>query len=515
MAGAGSVVLVAALLLFVLVPRQVDRTLAAALREAPPFRDTVALLTARDVAERTRAAMRAERERAPAVRDSLAAVALPPEPVSSPVPVPVDAELLALQGQIDRAKQAPLVESYRALLDSRALREDRVARITLDSIELLHGEREAWAALGGPDARYAALTEQLTRLGARLVQRAERALAARLPAAGAADTSRAAAVVPDPDSLLTAAVEASDIALARAESALVAARVFNASTQRTREALRTRLQVAIPPQAMLLASLILAAAGGFAAALWRELRQPTVGDDEELETVTRSRVIVHRADTGRRGAAKRAAAPAEDDEAWTLLHVLLTRIGDVSRQVQVVADQPALAEVVAFRLAATAARASRATVLVDAVAGGLSLGEVASGSKPRPTLPAAEPATALASDADPTPWLGPRPLVLERDVALDLIRPRELRRSHGARRTVAAQNASASLAPTLQQYDLAVLVSDAPAAPMLPPGADLVLCARRGVTPLAWVTRAVRAADAEGRPVRAVVLWSGELPLVG
>lgn len=517
MAGAGSVVLVTALLCFVLIPRQVDRTLAAALRAAPPLRDTVALLGAREKALRTRDALLAARDRALAPSDSNpyrnadSSAALAVDTSAGPVALlPPDlSEFLELRRQVAQARQAPLVERYRALVDTRALRNDRAARTALDSIERVHAEREAHAALGGPDARYAALTEELTRLGTQLVQRADAVLATRaqppglvdsaaITATGLADSVRAAA-----DSAAARALLAAEATVAAADSVVATARAHNAREQQARDALRARLQVAIPPQAMLLASLILAMAGGFGAALWRELRQPTVGDAEELEAMTRARVLVHRADPGRRGntgVAGGRATPTSDDETWALLHVLLTRLGDVARQVQVAADQSALAEVIALRLATTAARASRVTVLVDAVAGGLSVGVGPSGFRP-----------AAATASGDTPWHPPRVLRIDQDVSLDVIRPRERLRGRGG----PDQAASAALAPQLQPYDLAVLVADAPAAPMLPAGADLVLCARRGVTPLAWVSQAMRDADAEGRAVRAVVLWAGELPLVG
>jgi hypothetical protein len=520
MAGAGSVVLVTALLCFVLIPRQVDRTLSAALRAAPPLRDTVALLGAREKALRTRDALLAVRRRTAAPSDSNpyrnadSSAALVVDTSAGPVSLlPPDlSEFLELRRQVAQARQAPLVERYRALVDTRALRNDRAARIALDSIERVHAEREAHAALGGPDARYAALTEELTRLGTQLVQRADAVLATRaqpsgivdsaaMTATGLADSVQAAA-----DSAAARALLAAEATVAAADSVVAAARAHNARERQARDALRTRLQVAIPPQAMLVASLILAIAGGFGASLWRELRQPTVGDAEELEGVTRARVLVHRADPGRRGntgVAGGRATPTSDDETWGLLHVLLTRLGDVARQVQVAADQPALAEVIALRLATTAARASRVTVLVDAVAGRLSVGVGPSGFRPA--------AASMSAASGDTPWHPPRVLRIDQDVSLDVIRPRERLRGRGA----PDQAASAALAPQLQPYDLAVLVADAPAAPMLPASADLVLCARRGVTPLAWVAQAMRDADAEGRVVRAVVLWAGELPLVG
>jgi len=58
-------------------------------------------------------------------------------------------------------------------------------------------------------------------------------------------------------------------------------------------------------------------------------------------------------------------------------------------------------------------------------------------------------------------------------------------------------------------------VSDLSRAPAVPAHCDLVLCARLGETPLAWVARTVRAAEEQGRRIRAVVLWATDVPLAG
>jgi hypothetical protein len=60
-----------------------------------------------------------------------------------------------------------------------------------------------------------------------------------------------------------------------------------------------------------------------------------------------------------------------------------------------------------------------------------------------------------------------------------------------------------------------VYVSDLSRAPAVPTHCDLVLCARLGETPLAWVARTVRAAEEQGCRIRAVVLWATDVPLAG
>jgi hypothetical protein len=75
--------------------------------------------------------------------------------------------------------------------------------------------------------------------------------------------------------------------------------------------------------------------------------------------------------------------------------------------------------------------------------------------------------------------------------------------------------AQAALAGYVAQYDFVVYITDVAAPEMVPDTVDLVLCARLGETALAWVTRAVKTAEAGGRRVRAVVLWADDLPLAG
>jgi hypothetical protein len=306
----------------------------------------------------------------------------------------------------------------------------------------------------------------------------------------------------------------------QATLALDSARQFNEALEERKAALRARLQLHIPPLAMLLASLVLGLTSGFVVALWRELRRPTVGDAQELEQLTRSRVIVHTRDDARRFRRRtrkgEAVVPvlSPNDDAWPLLHLTLSHIGDMSRQVQLLADQPLVAGAVGLNLASVAARESRATIVVDAAqrTGALV-----------PLLPAASLTTATGGHPVPVAaheqWDSSRALPLGRDANVDLLLPRGVRgigaRDRSPRHADAAPVARTTADDHVRHYDFVVFVTDTLAAPAVPPATDLVLCAKLGVTPLSWIARAVRTASEQSQRVRAVVLWADTVPLAG
>lgn len=537
MVGSGAVVMIMVLLTLILVPRQADRNLAAALSLLPAPRDTLALQTMRRAAVDSLAVATAQRAAA-LMADALATDSLGLVPADSLTRVTAlpsgDSLLAAVRQQLLRARQTPLVERFRALADAAlvrpGLRQSGTVRALRDTIEQLHRAREAYAALSGPDARYAALTARLTRLGAQLVQVVEQ----ELPAPGDAPVvspAAAPAVIgsPPPDAVLAdvarTAVRTAEQHLARIDRALADARTFNQALAARKAAMRSRMEVAIPPVAMLLASLVLGVVAGFSVALWREVRHPTVGDARELEMLTHSRVIVHDRDAGarlgrppRRGDALVPALSPTDD-AWPLLHLTLSHIGGMARHVQVLADRPLLAGAVGLNLSAVAARESRATALVDAAerAGAII-----------PLLPASvlESSGTRAAETDDHDWDVSRELSLGRDAVVALVLPRrapsyryrparsasDATIGHGGAEDTDARRA---LDGRLRPFDFVVFVTDTARAPVLPPDRDLVLCARLGVTPLSWLASAVRQADDDGRRIRAVVLWASDVPLAG
>lgn len=526
--------MIATLLAFVLLPRQADRAISAVMADMPPLRDTLVLRAQRERADTAR--QRADVQRRSAQQALAAGLGITDSIADRTVAAAVSRDTLLrdLLQQVVRARQTPLAESYLALAVAPALQRDETARPLVlalrDSIERLSRERETYAALSGPDALYALMTSRLTRMGERLVSVAERSLsgaasaAAALPAADSTSLSR-----PDSgsmplltsallgDTLLENAVRLATDSLTRLDTALAQARRYNDSLETGKAALRARMQVSIPPVAMLLASLVLGLTLGFTVALWRELRRPTVGDAQELEAVTRSRVIVHaRNDArrfGRRARSGEAPVPVLSftDDAWPLLHLTLSNIGDMAREVQLLADQPLVAGAVGLNLASVAARESRATVLVDAAQRAGAVVPLV----PAASLIAAAPHTDASLDDR---WDGSRALPLGRDAMVDLLLPRRVRQ-HGRPEALTATSAETAAREALgryvEHYDFVVYVSDVSAPEMVPPGVDLVLCARLGVTPLSWVTRAVKTAESGGRRVRAVVLWADDVPLAG
>ena len=536
-ASVGGLVVIVALLLFILVPYQVDRALAAQIAALPRERDTLPLQVALRAARRELALLERSISAAASAVQAEAArsrpVAATPDTVAvAPLSPERDSAAIDLQRQLARIRQAPLVESYRALADNRLLRDNARARAMIDSIEQLHAEREAYAALSGPDARYALMTARLTQLGQRLTRLAELTYAGTLPTstpvdtrAGArADSGRAAPLpaVPPPmaDSTFAPARDVAAATVARTERTLLDAVAFNTDLRAKRDALRARLQLDIPPMAMLLASLVLGVALGFGVVLGRELRHPTVGDEQELEALTHIRVIVHR-DVAASVRTARARRRVDEqmppimqptDAAWPLLHLTLTGIGDVSRAIEVVADQPALAGAVALNLSAVAAHESRATIVVDAAHRRSALLPLLPTSALAPTSEATAESTVQAR------WDTPRSLAIGRDTFIDIVLPRRVRSRHTGRDLGAPADAAA-LADDLQQltahHDLAVFVTDHDLDEPLPADTDVVLCARPGVTTLAWLSRTMQQLEDRGRRVRAVVLWSADLPLAG
>lgn len=509
-AGVGAIVMIATLLTFVLLPRQADRTLSRALAALPPVRDTLALQQRRARAESLRVQAEAQRDAArAAVSAALAGVGTPTDSLVAASLVPTlsgDTLLRDLAGHLARARQAPLAESFRALAVAPALQRDAtlrpmVARL-LDSIISIERERDASAAVGGPDARYAEQTARLTAIGAKLVALAEPLLQEQS--------------TPPSDTLLDVAVQTASDSVAWFDARLAEAHRANDARHRRAEALRAQMQVYVPPVAMLFASLVLGVSVGFAVSLWRELRRPRVSDAQELERLTQSRVIVHygldRVRFGRRVRREQAAVPvlSPSAEAWPLLHLTLSHIGDMARDVQVVADRPVVAGAVGINLAAVAARESRATALVDAAqrAGALV-----------PLLPSAALVRTdgvAPNEATNSVWDSTRALPLGRDAIISLVLPRRARYDAAARgRQIDDGDAADRLAPSLRAYDFVVYVTDTAQASAVPDSADLVLCARLGVTPLAWVTRTVRMVAEQNRRIRAVVLWADEVPLAG
>src|SRR5688500_15761621 len=162
----GGLVFIGALMAFVLVPRQATRAavqVSATLEERPD--------SGRVIAERNRAARRiASADSALAVARQVIArpiVAVldtfPPEAIARREAIARD--VTTLNRLIERANNAPLPSSYRALGTAAPLAADPQVQPLLDQLSEIERERDAFGAVGGVDPVYVALTSRATAIG--------------------------------------------------------------------------------------------------------------------------------------------------------------------------------------------------------------------------------------------------------------------------------------------------------------------------------------------------------------
>ena len=534
------------LLLLVLVPREVNRTVRARIDALPPIVDTLPLqanLTgATDRLRNAEATLQYLRQ---ADADRVASAA-------SNTSTPIGAIPAAANGVVDQsdarkeltiraahARTAPLVENFRALGEAELLRGDTRARVLLDSLNDVNRDREAYAALGGPDARYAAMTAKLATLGQRLLIIAEQRLSATASNAPGPSVNAAVATMPPvADSALRAAPDVSqpnadttmlaqpqrfsgdsiaeraarqalDTAkamLQTAEQVLADVRVSNASIAQERNRAEADAPAQVPQVAMLFAALVTGLAVGFGCAFFLEVKRPRVADVAEVERVTDARVILHTGarlttvNTRTRRQADAGFPPVVEaaSEAYQLLHVTLTGYGDTSREVQVISSTALLGATIGINLAAAAVRDSRATLLIDASTPPLLINRLLGTSDDNAMTSGGSSTAALLSSQLIKVRLG-------RDLSLDTL-------------SISGENSNATLEELqviAHDHDFTVVVqshnSDAKWASLLP-AADVILCARVGVTRLDWLISRTAELRAQQHRVRAVLLWATHAP---
>src|SRR3954469_2703609 len=372
----GGVVFIAALIAFVLVPRNASRKALAVAAQIEAKADSSPAVAARD---RYLAEVTATDSVLDATRRALNP---PPAPVIDTFPPAVraqrdslSAELATLNRLIDRAENAPLPTSYRALAASPEVAADPRVRILLDSLADIERERNAFGAVGGVDPVYLALTSRATAIG-RQIQ-------------GIADAKRGevrgklALIRPTPAPVIKPVITVDTMKLlteraVAQQSATAATRQVDQINQKNarldREAARARelANVGAPPWAMLAAAAVLALAVGFAASFGTELKRPHIADPREAEQISGARVltvikppevVVERS----RRQADIEAPPLIDvvSESYRTLYLHIASVEASLPIVTITGDEPGIVATVAANLAASAAYEARSTLLVD------------------------------------------------------------------------------------------------------------------------------------------------------
>jgi hypothetical protein len=162
----GGVVFIAALIAFVVVPRNASRKALAVASRIEARTDSSPAVAARD-------RYLAEARNTDSVLNAARLAAMPVvTPVIDPFPPAVraqrdshKAELATLNRLIDRAENSPLPTSYRALAASPAVAADPRVRVLLDSLATVERDRNAFGAVGAVDPVYLSLTSRANEIG--------------------------------------------------------------------------------------------------------------------------------------------------------------------------------------------------------------------------------------------------------------------------------------------------------------------------------------------------------------
>ena len=514
----GGLVFIAALIAFVLVPRQATRAavqVSAILEERPD--------SSRIVADRNRAAA--------GIASADSALALAKQVVAAPRAQVIDTfppeaiarrqalsqEVATLNRLIERADNAPLPSSYRVLGNSAPLANDPQVQPLLDQLAEIERERDAFGTVGGVDPVYVALTSRATAVGRSIQAIAE---SRRLSLRQELSALRPPSPPPRPristdTTRYLAQKAAAQRAYAGALATLAQIKAANDRIDREKSRARELANVGAPPLAMLAAALVLALTIGFAASLFFELRRPSIADAREAEHVSGVRVLTViepteiLAERSRRQADE-SALPLIDvvSENYRRLYLHLAATEANVPVVTVAGDDAAIVATVAANIAAAAAYEARSTLLVDVDPTTSTISSVFRMSS-NPGL-----AGIIAGTSD---W--PEAIVqttIGRDRALDVL-PSGTRR-RGAPDAEVAERIRRDFARMERRYDLVVIA--APTAYVLRgpasiiPGPDVVLCARIARTKTARLKEAVESLRALNLRIHGLVLWDDDMPVI-
>ena len=516
---AGSIVFVATMAAFLVIPFQMNRV-ARAIAPRPEERpDTLAILAGIVRAEAALVGARTTLDAVRARAIEAATAPLPADTLSTQARLRRDSlagVAAALAPLIERAETAPLPASFRALADHPAVSGDRRVRALVDSLAEVERQREVFGAAGGVDPIYVALTSRAAALGRAILQVAEERV----------DSLRAEieTIRPPPAALTVARPVVDTMAAferhANAARALDSARAALEQARERHDELDARAEqasrlaiVGTPPAAVLVAAIVLALVAGYTLALVIELRHPRVADGREVERLTGVRVLgvvrPHEPPPERaRRRADRLAPPLilTTDETYRRLYLYLAASSSASPLITFTGEDPAITGVVGANVAAMAAFEARSTLLVDADLDHCTLAAVMR----VPVAPGL--AEILRGQVD---WAeAVVPTTVGRDRTIFVVP------SGGGDPPPLTDELRRRLRDDLERmarrYDVVAVVTSHPASAHvgldLLPVPDVVYCAEVGSTSLARLMQAVREMQEAGARVRGIVLWDLDVP---
>jgi Mrp family chromosome partitioning ATPase len=513
----GGVVFIAALIAFVLVPRNASRKALAVAAQIESKADSSPVVASRD---RYLAAVTTT----DSILDATRKLANPaPAPVIDTFPPAVRAQRDSLSGElatlnrlIDRAENAPLPTSYRALAASPEVAADPRVRVLLDSLADIERDRNAFGAVGTVDPVYLALTSRANAIG--------RSIQAIADAKRGEIRGKLALIRPTPAPVVRPVITVDTLQLlaqritaqqnyATASRQLDQIRQKNARIERETAHARELANVGSPPWAMLAAAVVLALAVGFAASFGTELKRPHIADPREAEQVSNARVltvikppevVVERS----RRQADVEAPPLIDvvSESYRTLYLHIASVEASVPIVTITGDDPGIVATVAANLAASAAYEARSTLLVDVDPTTCSVASVLR-IRPDPGLSGIITGGATWPEAIV-------PTTIGRDRPLDVL-PSGTRRA-GAPEAGVVEEVRRELARMQRRYDFIIIAAPTSyvqrSASSIIPAPDVILCARVAHTTIGGLKTAVDSLRAADMRIHGLVLWDAEMP---
>jgi Mrp family chromosome partitioning ATPase len=288
----------------------------------------------------------------------------------------LSSQLSELDGLLNRAENAPLAPSYRALAESPLLSSNPRVKALLDSLNDIERDREAFGTSGGTDPVYMALSSRASEIGRAIqtvAQERREILRQQIAKVIAPVAPQPVAQSPVADTAAWIAERDSARSMVfQATTALAAAREKAQEYDRDVTRANDDAHLDASPIALLASALIFGVALGFGSAFFDEMRHPRVSDDHEVERVTGARVLATVRPRARQPERQRRSAdrdappyfdPGADGYQLTYLHV--ARTGASRLMLTIAGPDTGVAAVVAVNVAAIAADEARSTIIID------------------------------------------------------------------------------------------------------------------------------------------------------
>ncbi len=419
--------------------------------------------------------------------------------------------VVALDALIARAANAPLLESYRAIAESPALRGNPRIGALLDSLSDVDRERDEFGTGAAVDPVFVALTTRANVLGREIVAAANEARAGLRRAQLAASRSRATSrdtMIELPDTIALALARYTARALlAEVVRATAQARRLNETARSLASAERAANRIA-PVSAILIGSVVLALVLAFGLLLVREARSPRIADLGEAELAADAHALgvvgrtISQSHVRRRADRERPSSLDPEQDAYRLLAWHASAHVPPRSRVVVVGDEPVVAGTVAANLAAVLANEARSVLLLDI------------DFLSNPVARALSIRRAVAGMVD---ILGNRRQWSEAVIAVTVgrgnsmdcipagIRPRAVGPSEGEALRAEIQRAS-------RRYDMTVVNAPLELAGRVLSGEDAVICARRTSTKVSTLVRSAERLRLGGSQILCVALWERKKP---